>query len=89
MTVHHIVRRLAYEYDGQFEQQTIELLFHDSLDRLAGAATVTAFLPTLAVRLTRERLNALAQMQGTVAKRVPEVLSSASATPAGPRWPQR
>lgn len=74
MTIHHVVRQLTYDYDGQFDAETIELLFHDSLDRLADTATVTEFLPTLAEKLTRERLTALAQVQGVVAKRVPEVL---------------
>jgi arsenate reductase len=52
----------------------IEALFHDSYDRIAETASVTIFLPTLAERLTIERLDALAQAEGKKAKRVPEVL---------------
>jgi protein-tyrosine-phosphatase len=52
----------------------IEELFHDSYDRLGETARVTVFLPTLAEKLTVQRLDALAQAEGKVAKRVPEVL---------------
>ena len=69
-----IVNQLAYRYDGLFDRDRIDTLFHDSYDRLGETATVTIFLPTLAEKLTVQRLDALAQAAGKVAKRVPEVL---------------
>lgn len=69
-----IVNQLAYRYDGLFDRDRIDALFHDSHDRLGETARVTIFLPTLAEKLTVQRLDALAQAEGKVAKRVPEVL---------------
>src|SRR6266508_2321326 len=47
--------------------------FARSLERLTGAR-ITDFLPLFVDRFSRERLRALAQAQGTLAKEVPEVL---------------
>lgn len=69
-----IVNQLAYRYDGLFDRERIDTLFHDSYDRLAETARVTVFLPTLAEKLTVQRLDALAQAEGKIAKRVPEIL---------------
>ncbi|SED63919.1 Protein-tyrosine-phosphatase [Amycolatopsis tolypomycina] len=69
-----IVNQLAYRYDGLFDRDRIDTLFHDSYDRLAETAHVTVFLPTLAEKLTVQRLDALAQAEGKIAKRVPEIL---------------
>ncbi|HWE90495.1 MAG TPA: hypothetical protein VG317_13625 [Pseudonocardiaceae bacterium] len=43
-----IVNQLAYRYDGLFDRDRIDGLFHDSYERLAETARVTIFLPTLA-----------------------------------------
>jgi protein-tyrosine-phosphatase len=69
-----IVNQLAYRYDGLFTRDRIDTLFHDSYDRLAGTARVTVFLPTLAEKLTVQRLDALAKAEGKIAKPLPEVL---------------
>jgi protein-tyrosine-phosphatase len=69
-----IINQLAYRYEGLFDRDRIEDLFHDGYDRLGETARVTVFLPTLAEKLTVQRLDALAQAEGKVAKRVPEVL---------------
>jgi protein-tyrosine-phosphatase len=74
MGARHILTRLTYAYEGIFEPETVTAVFHDSFDRLADTATVTIYLPTLAERFTRERLDAVAQVQGTIVTRVPEVL---------------
>lgn len=74
MGAQHILARLTYAYEGIFDPETVVAVFHDSFDRLGEIATVTIFLPTLAERFTRQRLDALAQLQGTVVKQVPEVL---------------
>lgn len=69
-----IVDRLAYSYDDRFTYDLVAATFGDSYARLAESASITAFLPILAERLTRERLDALAQAEGKVTKPVPEVL---------------
>lgn len=69
-----IVDKLAYDYDACFSADDVRAVLHDSYDQLAATASVTAFLPVLAERLTRERLDARAQVEGKLAKRVPEVL---------------
>ncbi len=61
MTEYHIVEQLAYDYEDSFDHDTVENLFYDSYDRLGATARVKIFLPTLAEKLTRERLDALAQ----------------------------
>ncbi|HSP39088.1 MAG TPA: arsenate reductase ArsC [Frankiaceae bacterium] len=69
-----IADKLAYDYDACFSTDEVLAMLHDSYDQLAASASVTAFLPVLAERLTRERLDARAQVEGKLAKRVPEVL---------------
>ncbi|WP_283234647.1 arsenate reductase ArsC [Candidatus Protofrankia californiensis] len=69
-----LVTRLAYDYDTAFTAAEVEEVFGDSFRRLAATARVTTFLPTLAGRLARERLEALGMTRGLIAKRVPEVL---------------
>lgn len=66
--------RLAYDYDTTFPASEVEAVLLDSYRQLARTARVTLFLPTLAERLTRERLEALGATRGLIAKRVPEVL---------------
>ncbi|MBL7486710.1 arsenate reductase ArsC [Frankia sp. AgB1.9] len=67
-------RRLAHDYDTTFEAVEVGQVLADSYRLLARTARVTVFLPTLAERLTRERLEALAATRGLIPKRVPEVL---------------
>ncbi|SEP53353.1 arsenate reductase ArsC [Amycolatopsis saalfeldensis] len=69
-----IINQLAYRYEGLFDSDRIDDLFHDSYNRIAETARVTVFLPTLAEKLTVQRLDALAQAEGKTIKRVPEVL---------------
>lgn len=66
--------KLAYDYEKCFPQEQVDELFDDSYRRLEATARITTYLPTLADRLTRERLDARAQAEGKVAKHVPEVL---------------
>ncbi|WP_322762099.1 three-helix bundle dimerization domain-containing protein [Frankia sp. Cr2] len=72
--VYVMVTRLAYDYETSFDRAEVEQVFADSYQRLATKARVMTFLPTLADRLTRERLEALGTVRGLIAKRVPEVL---------------
>lgn len=69
-----ISEQLVYDYDACFSSDEVTALLHDSYDQLAANASVLAFLPVLAERLTRERLDARAQSEGKLLKRVPEVL---------------
>ena len=69
----HQVDDLAKEFRGIFSRETIERYMTESLDQFA-SARVTTYVPVLAHRFARERLSALGQVEGTVAKTVPEVL---------------
>jgi protein-tyrosine-phosphatase len=64
---------LVDEYAGVFSRETIERYIGDSLEQL-GSVRFADFLPVLAHRFARERLRALGQAAGTIAKEMPEVL---------------
>jgi arsenate reductase (thioredoxin) len=64
LALRHAATRLAREFDGVFGQETIERFLHSSFDRFASTATVTRFLPLLAERFARQRLDALAKVEG-------------------------
>jgi hypothetical protein len=55
---------LAREFDGTFGAETIERSPHTSYDDLAGRAVVLDFLPLLAEEFARQRLRALARVEG-------------------------
>jgi arsenate reductase (thioredoxin) len=67
------VAALAREYDDVFAQETIARFVREELERWP-APKVRAHVEVLAFRFTRERLRALGQAEGTVAKAHPEVL---------------
>jgi arsenate reductase len=76
VTQQHIdqaAERLAEEFAGIFSRETISRYMAESQD-LLGEARIYAFVPVLAHRFTRERLKALAQAEGRIAKEQPEVL---------------
>jgi protein-tyrosine-phosphatase len=64
---------LADEFSGVFSQETIERYIAESVD-LLGEGKINVFVPVLAHRFARERLKALAQMEGLMVKEMPEVL---------------
>ena len=64
LVVQHAVSRLEREFRGTFGRETVERFITDSLDRLAPTARVTNFLPLLTERFARERLQALARLEG-------------------------
>jgi protein-tyrosine-phosphatase len=64
---------LKSEFAGIFSEQTIARYIADSLDRL-GESKINVFVPVLAHRFARERLRALAQVEGLIVKTQPEVL---------------
>lgn len=65
---------LSHEFDGTFGAETIERFLSSSYDQFAGQATVTTFLPLLAERFARQRLRALAKVEGKSNDGVPTVL---------------
>ncbi|MFJ2837408.1 arsenate reductase ArsC [Nocardia sp. NPDC087230] len=65
---------LQREFDGAFGVETIERFLHSSYDRFAGRATVINFLPLLAERFARQRLHALARVEGKAHTGTPTVL---------------
>ncbi|HEX8632353.1 MAG TPA: arsenate reductase ArsC [Catenuloplanes sp.] len=56
--------RLGREFDGTYGEQTIERFLHSSYDQFATAGSVPHFLPLLAERFARQRLQALARVEG-------------------------
>jgi arsenate reductase len=66
--------RLADEFAGVFGEETIELFLHSSYDRFASRATAVNFLPVLAERFARQRLKALARIEGKAGEGLPTVL---------------
>ena len=66
--------RLRRDFDGTFGVETIERFLHTSYDQFAGRATVVNFLPLLAERFARQRLQALAKVEGLSQDGKPTVL---------------
>jgi len=56
--------RLAADFDGIFGTETIERFLQSSFDQFAQSATVVKFLPLMAERFARQRLRALAKVEG-------------------------
>ncbi|MGH3143803.1 MAG: arsenate reductase ArsC [Gaiellales bacterium] len=67
------VEGLVDEFRGIFSRETIDRYVQESLQELP-AARFSDFVPLLVHRFARERLRALGQAEGTIAKEVPEVL---------------
>ncbi|MFB4294668.1 arsenate reductase ArsC [Nonomuraea sp. ATR24] len=67
-------RTLATEFAGTFGTETIERFLHTSYDQFAGRAVIANYLPLLAERFARQRLRALARVEGKDASGVPIVL---------------
>lgn len=69
-----IVDNLVLDFLGVFAAETIERYVSESFADLAKAAAVPNYVPLLTERFARERLRALAQVQGVTVSEVPEVL---------------
>jgi protein-tyrosine-phosphatase len=65
---------LSREFDGTFGAETIDRFLHSSYDEFAGRAVVLNYLPLLAERFARQRLRALAKVEGKHISGVPVVL---------------
>jgi len=66
--------RLSTDFAGVFGSATIERFLHSSFDQLAERATVMRFLPLMAERFARQRLQALAKVEGLHVDGKPTVL---------------
>ena len=76
VTRHHVERAAAAlqdEFARIFSQETIARYIAESSDMLGGGS-INVFVPVLAHRFARERLRALAQVEGKLVKEQPEVL---------------
>ncbi|MEU7613919.1 arsenate reductase ArsC [Micromonospora sp. NPDC049204] len=56
--------RLAAEFDGTYGTETVERFLHASYDQFATVGSVPNYLPLLAERFARQRLQALARVEG-------------------------
>ncbi|MGW3785114.1 arsenate reductase/protein-tyrosine-phosphatase family protein [Micromonospora chokoriensis] len=56
--------RLAEEFTAVYGSETIERFLHSSYDQFATASTIPNYLPLLAERFARQRLQALARVEG-------------------------
>jgi arsenate reductase (thioredoxin) len=66
--------RLQDVFDGVFGAETIEMFLSTSYDQFASHSTIPNFLPLLAERFARQRLQALAKVEGHVSDGKPIVL---------------
>jgi arsenate reductase (thioredoxin) len=57
--------RLQTEFGDMFGVETFERFLHSSYEQFANHATIANFLPLLAERFARQRLRALAKVEGT------------------------
>jgi protein-tyrosine-phosphatase len=66
--------RLRDEFGGMFSAETIQRFISESMNDLLPTATVTAFLPIFVERFARDRLKALAKVEGKIVSDRPTVL---------------
>ena len=72
--LHRAAERLAQRFTGMVNEETVERVVFESYTALARTAIVKTHLASLAEKFAHDRLTALAQSKGLIAKRVPEVL---------------
>ncbi|MEV5069073.1 arsenate reductase ArsC [Microbacterium sp. LMI12-1-1.1] len=72
--LHRAAERLTQQFTGMVGEETVERVVFESYTALARTAAVRTHLPSLAEKFARDRLTALAQSKGLIAKPVPEVL---------------
>jgi arsenate reductase (thioredoxin) len=74
LALHQAATNLRDRFAGTFSQETIELFLQTSYDQFAGRAKFTHFLPLMAERFARQRLTALARVEGKHDDGLPIVL---------------
>ncbi|WP_252976123.1 arsenate reductase ArsC [Janibacter melonis] len=73
-TYDRLIDDLTYAYDGVFSPETIATVVHEARALLEPRATITQYLPIFVAKQAREQLMTVAQVEGRVAKQVPEIL---------------
>ena len=68
------IGKLAHEFEGTFGRETVERFLHSSYAELAATATVPNYLPLLTEKFARQRLRALAKVDGAIVDGKPTVL---------------
>lgn len=66
--------RLHRRFEGTFGTETVERFLRSSYTELARSSRIQTWLPLLAERFTRERLHALAKVEGAITDERPVVL---------------
>ena len=72
--LHRAAERLARQFVGMVNEETVERVVFESYTALARTAAVQTHLASLAEKFAQDRLTALAQSRGLIVKQVPEVL---------------
>jgi protein-tyrosine-phosphatase len=72
--LHSVSLRLAKEFAGVFTAEVIDRLLIFSYDDLAAHARIPTYLPLLAERFARQRLRALAKVEGHPGTGLPAIL---------------
>nr|WP_240948704.1 arsenate reductase ArsC [Microbacterium sp. CFH 90308] len=72
--MHRAAERLAHQFAGMVNEETVERVVFESYTALARTAAVQTHVASLAEKFARDRLTALAQSRGLIVKQVPEVL---------------
>ena len=74
LAIRSAAKSLQDEFTGTFSTETIEQFLQTSFDQFADRAKFTNFLPLMAERFARQRLRALAKVEGKAADGIPIVL---------------
>jgi arsenate reductase (thioredoxin) len=74
LALHTAAVRLGSDFAGTFGTETIERFLYNSYDQFAQQSTVPRFLPLIAERFARQRLTALAKVEGLSKDGRPTVL---------------
>jgi protein-tyrosine-phosphatase len=74
LALNQAAKNLRDHFTGTFSQETIELFLESSYDQFANRAKLTHFLPLMAERFARQRLTALARVEGKHDDGIPIVL---------------
>src|SRR4029453_9900296 len=72
--IHTSALRLQDKFEGVFGPETIERYINDSLDRLLPNSEVVSFVPIFVERFARDRLRALAKVEGKMITDKPGVM---------------
>lgn len=72
--IHTVGVRLRDKFEGIFGPETIERYIKDSLDQLLPTSEVVSFVPIFVERFAKDRLRALAKVEGKIINDKPSVM---------------